>query len=120
MEDVAICDGQNGGYGMPSYEVYLSSKKAGKFVVDNAFSELGHNLGMFEVDKKKRVLRTFSKSGCCFHVTEEFAVTKNRPVKVFSVEEDATIADEKKVKITTKTLVGGKWQTKVKFVKREG
>jgi hypothetical protein len=119
MEDIAICDGANGSYGMPSYQVYLSSKTAGKFVNDKAFTSLGHNLGMFDVDTQKKVLRTFGKSGCCWHITEEYAVVNNRPVKVFEEVEDATIADEKKVKITTKNLVKGKWQTKVKFVKRE-
>ncbi|MBX7174117.1 MAG: hypothetical protein K1X72_24305 [Pyrinomonadaceae bacterium] len=119
MEDVAVCDGANGSYGGPSYQVYLSSKSAGKFVFSQAFTDLGSHLGMFEVDKEKKVLRIFDKSGCCWHVTEEYSVVNNRPVKVFVEEEDATIPDETKVKITTKTLVKGKWQTKVKYVKRE-
>lgn len=120
MEDVAICDGANGSYGGPSYQVYLSNKAAGKFVYNKAFSELGGHLGMFQVDKKKKVLRIFDKSGCCWHVTEEYSVVNGRPVKIFVEEQDATIADENKVKITTKTLVKGKWQMKVKYVKREG
>ena len=119
MEDVAICDGANGSYGGPSYQVYLSNKAAGKFVLSQPFTNLGKHLGMFDVDKKKKVLRIFDKSGCCWHVTEEYSVVNNRPVKTFVEEEDATIPDEKKVKITTKTLVKGKWQTKVKYVKRE-
>ncbi len=119
MEDIAICDGANGSYSGPSYQVYLSSKSAGKFVYSQAFSDLGSHLGMFAVDKKKKVLRIFDKSGCCWHVMEEYAVVNNRPVKVFVEEEDATIQDETKVKVTTKILVKGKWQTKVKFVKRE-
>ena len=119
MEDVAICDGANGSYGGPSYQVYLSNKSAGKFVLSQPFTNLGKHLGMFDVDKKKKVLRIFDKSGCCWHVTEEYSVVNNRPVKTFVEEEDATIADEKKVKITTKKLVNGKWQSKVKYVKRE-
>lgn len=119
MEDVAICDGANGSYGGPSYQVYLSSRSVGKFVFSRAFSDLGSHLGMFEVDKEKKVLRIFDKSGCCWHVTEEYSVVKGRPVKIFIEEEDATISDETKVKITTKRLVKGKWQTTVKFVKRE-
>lgn len=119
MEDVAICDGANGSYGGPSYQVYLSNKSAGKFVYNKAFSELGTHLGMFEVDKTKKVLRIFDKSGCCWHVTEEYSFVNNRPVKIFVEEEDATIPDETKVKITTKTLVKGKWVSKVKYVKRE-
>ena len=119
MEDVAVCDGANGSYGGPSYQVYLSSKSAGKFVLSKPFSELGGHLGMFTVDKKKKVLRIFDKSGCCWHVTEEYSVVNNRPVKVFVEEEDATIPDETKVKITTKKLVNGKWQRKAKYVNRE-
>ncbi len=99
--------------------VYLSLRSAGKFVYNQAITELGQHLGMFEVDKKKKVLRIFDKSGCCWHVTEEYSVVNNRPFKVFVEEEDATIPDETKVKITTKILVKGKWQTKVKYVKRE-
>lgn len=119
MEDVAVCDGTNGSYNGPSYRIYLSSRAAKKFVYNSAFSELGKHLGMFEVDKAKKRLTIFDKSGCCWHVTEEYSVVRNRPVKVFVVEEDATIPDETKVKITTKTLVNGKWKTSVKYVPRE-
>ena len=74
---------------------------------------------MFTVNKKKKRLTTLDKSGCCYHITEEFSVIRNKPVKVYSMEEDAAIADEKRVRITTKTLTGGKWKTSVKYVKRE-
>ena len=119
MEDVAICTGNNGPYGMPSYNVYLSSKAAKKFVYNATFTEKLVGLGMFEVDKDKKRLTTFNKSGCCWHVTDQYSVVNNRPVKVFEQVEDATIKDETKVKVTTKTLVGGKWKTSVKYVKRE-
>lgn len=119
MDDVAICNGNNGSYGGPSYNIYLSDRKQGKFVLNNALTELGSHLGMFNVDKAKKQLSTFDKSGCCYHITEDYTVVNNRPVKVRSVEEDATIADETKVKITTKTLVAGKWKTSIKYVKRE-
>lgn len=116
MEDVAICDGPNGSYGGPSYQVYLSSRAAGKFVHSKEFSELGQHLGMFKVDKKQKRLSTLDKSGCCYHIAEEFIVAGNKPVKVRSVEEEYTGADER-TKITTKVLVGGKWKTTVKYVK---
>ncbi len=119
IEDVAICDGQNGAYGMPSYQVYLASNPAGKFVNNKALSDLAHGLGMFQVIPEKKKIVTFNKSGCCWHITEEYSVANNRPVKIFEEVEDATIKDETKIKITTKKLVKGKWQTKVKFVKRE-
>jgi hypothetical protein len=119
MEDVAICDGANGSYGGPSYRIYLSSKAAKKFVYNAAFSALGKHLGMFTVDKEKKTLETFDKDGCCWHIAERYSVIAGRPVKVWEEVEDAMIKDETKVKVTTKTLVGGKWKTSVKYVKRE-
>lgn len=119
MEDIAICNGTYGSYNGPSYSVYLSSRAAKKFVYSNAFSKLGERLGMFEIDEKRKVLTTFDKDGCCWHVTAEYTVIKGRPVKVLVVEEDATIPDETKVKITTKKLADGKWKSSVKYVKRE-
>jgi len=119
MEDVAICNGLNGSYGMPSYDVYLSSRATKKFVYSPAFKPLGVQLGMFEVDKDKKTLTVFGKSGCCWHITERYDVVANKPRKIFEEVEDATIADTTKVKVTTKTLVAGKWKTTTKMVKRE-
>lgn len=118
MEDIAICDGPNGSYGSPSYRIYLSSKAEKKFVYSAAFSKLGRHLGMFTVDKAKKTLETLDKSGCCWHITERYSVLNNRPVKIFEEVEDATIPDEKKVKITTKKLIAGKWKISVKYIKR--
>lgn len=120
IEDLALCDGTNGGYGMPSYQIYLFSRRSGKFVHSPGFTELaqGVSLGMFDVDTKKKALLTSSKSGCCWHMTREYRVVNNRPKKVFEEVEDATIADEKKVKITVKRLVNGRWRTTVKYVPR--
>ena len=120
MEDVAICNGQNGSYGMPSYNIYLSSRAAGKFVYNAALSKLGGHLGMFTVDKKNKTLETFDKDGCCWHITERYKVVSDRPVKVFEEVEDATAdTNSKRVKVTTKQLVAGKWKTSVRYEKME-
>jgi hypothetical protein len=119
MEDVAICTGGNGSYGMPSYNIYLSSRTVGKFVYNPALSKLGRHLGMFTVDKKARTLETFDKSGCCWHITERYKVVNNQPVKVFEEVEDATNPNSPRVKVTTKKLVAGKWQTSVRYEKLE-
>jgi hypothetical protein len=120
VDDLALCDGQNGGYGMPSYQIYLFSGRANKFVHSEPFTELSQEgrLGMFEADAKRKRLRTLSKSGCCLHTTEEFTVVNNRPKKVLEIVEDATIADRKHVKIITKRLVDGRWRRTVKYVPR--
>src|SRR6476469_4577426 len=120
MEDVAICTGGNGSYGMPSYNVYLSSRAAGKFVYNAALSKLGSHLGMFTVDKKNKTLETFDKDGCCWHITERYKVVNDRPIKVFEEVEDATAdPNGKRIKVTTKTLVSSKWKTSVRYEKAE-
>jgi hypothetical protein len=120
IEDLSLCDGRNGGYGMPSYQIYLFSPRTKQFTLSKPFTELSQEgrLGMFEADVKRKRLRTLSKSGCCLHMTEEFAVVNNRPKKVLEIVEDATIADEKRVRIITKRLVNGRWQRTVKYVPR--
>ena len=120
MEDVAICTGGNGSYGMPSYNVYLSSRAAGKFLYNAALSKLGSHLGMFTVDKKNKTIETFDKDGCCWHITERYKVINDRPVKVFEEVEDATAdPNGKRIKVTTKTLVSSKWKTSVRYEKAE-
>lgn len=116
MDDVSICDGLGGSYSMPSYRLYLSSRPEKKFVLSEGFTELGRRLGMFEVDKRSKRIRVFDKSGCCIHITEEYTVSGNQPVKVLTVEEDATDSEKKKVKFTTKKLVNGRWQATVGYM----
>ena len=115
-EDLAICNGRNGGYGAPSYNVYLYDKKSKRFAENVKLSRLteGAYLGLFFIEPKKQQLTAFSKSGCCYHETEVYKVINNRPVLVEKTVEDATSA--KTVVITTRKLVGGKW---VKRVRRE-
>jgi hypothetical protein len=120
MEDIAICNGRYGNYGAQSYEVYLSSGAAGKFVHNKHFSELGQNyMGLFEVDNKKKILKVFHKGGCCWHGREEYKILNNRPVKIFYEEEDATLQVDTRVKITTGTFINGKWRRKIRYVRRK-
>jgi hypothetical protein len=119
MEDVAICDGANGSYGGPSYRIYLSSKAAKKFIYNTAFTKLGNHLGMFTVDKKKKTLETFDKSGCCWHITERYDVVGGKPRKIYEMVEEVMMSDPTKVMVSTKTLVKGKWKTSVKYTKLE-
>ena len=118
-EDVAICDGSDGGYGMPSYRVYLYSAASKRYVYSTAFSRLVHgsSLGMFEIDKKKKMLMVSSNSGCCWHQTEGFAVVGGQPKKVYEFTEDATKNGGETVEIKTRRLVNGKWRTSIKHAK---
>ena len=117
FEDLALRDGNNGGYGGPSYQVYLFSTTTKRFVRNPLFTKLaqGVYLGMFAISHKRKTLATFSKSGCCWHQTEEFKVVNNRPKKVLEVTREVVGNLKDKVKITTKRLVGGKWHLSVKY-----
>src|SRR5438132_5048932 len=55
LPDLALCDGNKSGYGMPSYQIYLFSRREKKFVNSPVFSRLAQDgyLGMFVVDKKR-------------------------------------------------------------------
>lgn len=119
IEDLALRDGRNGIYGSASYQIYLFSRKTGKFFNSPEFTTLAQDgLGMFEVDRKRKVLRVLSKSGCCLHMSQEYSVVNNRPRKILEVVEDAGVADDTRVKITTKRLVNGRWRTTVKYEPR--
>lgn len=112
-EDVAICDGTNGGYGMPSYQVYLYSRRTGRFVRSASFTRLNQdgNLGMFEVDKRKKMLYRFTKSGCCWHQTEGYDVVADRPRKIYEFTEEVGPENPDIVVITTRKLIKGKWRS---------
>jgi long-subunit fatty acid transport protein len=70
-----------------------------------------------QVDYQTKVLRAFSREYNRWESVEEFKVVRrNRLKKVSQKTEDYT--DANRVKITTKRLVKGRWQTKVKYVKR--
>ena len=118
-EDLAVCNGREGGYGGPSYDVFLFDKRSRRFVKSRALSGLTEApyLGLFFPDAKKRRLTAYSKSGCCYHETEVYAVVSNRPVLSEKVVEDATPwggAPEGFVLVTTKRRVRGRWVVSTK------
>jgi hypothetical protein len=117
MKDLAVCNGRNGGYGAPSYNVYLFNSGTNRFIENRRLSELteGVYLGLFFVDAKKRLLVAFSKSGCCYHETEKYHVVANRPVLVEKITEEVNDDGDFMV-ITTRRLVNGRW---VKRVRKE-
>jgi hypothetical protein len=117
-EDLALRNGNEGAYGGPSYNIFLFAKANNKFVENAALTKLAsENLGMFEIDRQKKNIETFNKSGCCWHRTTRYKIVNNKPVKFYVLTEDAT-GDDDRVVVTTETLVNGKWTKTVKRVKR--
>lgn len=88
-DDLLLWTGREGGYGAASYSVYLFEPSRDVYVHSRAFSDLtiGRS-GLFTLDGGR--IRTGSKSGCCIHIQETFAVENNAPVLVERMEEDAT------------------------------
>jgi hypothetical protein len=112
--DLALRDGMNGGYGFPSYQVYLFSKEKNEFVLSPSFTELGQYQGMFEVKKNKKMIYNHTKSGCCSHTTEGYKIVNDKPFKVYdhTVEGSLEVADGVTTpEVITKKLVNGKWRT---------
>jgi hypothetical protein len=126
-EDLAVCNGRDGGYGGPSYNVYLFDRRSKRFVENQRLSELtdAPYLGLFFPDPKRKRLTVHSKSGCCYHETEVYRMVRGRPVLVEKVTEEARGEgegdDDLIVTTTTKRRVGRRWvvRTKRERVKRE-
>jgi hypothetical protein len=117
IDDVAICDGPGGGYGMPSYRIYLYSKAGKRFVYSPSFTRMNEGgLGMFETDAKKKMHFVFTKSGCCMHWTVGFDVINDRPRKIYELSEIIQ-PDGETVEITTMKRMNGKWRTWIKHEK---
>jgi len=110
--DIAIRNGNMGGYGSPTYDVYLYSQN--RFVFHIPLSLLVmENLGMFQTDAKRRILTTFTKSGCCWHQTSENGWQNNKIIPLKRITEDATGSNEKVV-VTTEIWTGKMWKKSVK------
>jgi hypothetical protein len=119
INDLAIRDGNHNFDNGPSYQIYLFSPKRKRFIHSRALTNLNQTkyMGAMQVDQKKKVLRAFSRRYEKWESTEEFTVVRgNRLKKVYQRTEDYT--DKNRIKYTTKRLVKGKWQTKIRYKKR--
>ncbi|QPH41051.1 XAC2610-related protein [Pedobacter endophyticus] len=115
-EDMAIRNGSNGAYSSPSFDVYLSAANQ-KFELNAELTKLAsENLGMFDVDKKRKELVIHLKSGCCYQQSISYQFfSKNKLTEVSSVIEDSSIGDD--VTVITRRLIDGKMQKKVEKFK---
>ncbi|WP_231427083.1 hypothetical protein [Pedobacter sp. Leaf250] len=107
QEDMAIRNGSTGAYLSPSYDIYLATNN-NKFLLNKELTKLAsENLGMFEIDKKTKILTTEQKDGCCYHKTINYSFdTKNKLTEVSSMIEDSSVGDI--VTVITQKKVSGK------------
>ena len=112
-EDVAIQNGY-GGYGAASYDVYVYNATKKQFVKSTELTKLASQQGMFVLDKDQKRIKSFTKSGCCWHKEEHYKVVPNKGlVMVYNKVEDATKNNDM-VSVTEKKLVNHKWVTSTK------
>jgi hypothetical protein len=117
-DDLAIQVGQDGPYGGPTFDIYLYDRAKAQFARSEPLSEISRGtLGLFQIDPIRRRLVTFAKSGCCYHVTEELEVIRDRPVPVSRFIQDAT-GDGDVIEIRER-LVGKRWVRETRKLPRE-
>lgn len=116
-EDIAVRNGNQSSYGGPSYDVYVYNSTKKQFVISKELTALAYeNLGMFQTDHERKRISTFAKSGCCWHITTEYAVIPKKGLqKVYELEEDAQGGEF--VKVTTRNLIKNKWVNRTKKYK---
>lgn len=116
QQDLAIRSGDDGPYGGPTYDIYVFNRTRHAFVLSAELSDLTQeNLGMFSVDAKHQRIGVMSKSGCCWHLWQQYQVVPNKGLKlVYTREEDAMSTMGEKVIVTERKLIQGKWKTTVK------
>ncbi|KHS67625.1 hypothetical protein RC90_10105 [Pectobacterium brasiliense] len=117
--DIILRNGNNGAYGGPSYDVYLFDVAKQQFTLNAPLTELASsNLGLFEIDGKRKTITTSTKSGCCWHQSSTYQIANNKPVLIAETTEE--YSEEKKAMVaTTRELVGGKWNVKEKIEKSD-
>lgn len=110
IKDFAFLDGVYSSYAYPSHKVYLTLNR--KFVYNIKLTKLvRNNLGMFDVDRKRKVISLYNKSGCCYHDYKEYKVINNSPVLVLFEKE---VTENGYVTKTTRKLSKkGKWSKKI-------
>ncbi|ARA78274.1 MULTISPECIES: lysozyme inhibitor LprI family protein [Pectobacterium] len=117
--DIILRNGNNGAYGGPSYDVYLFDVEKQQFTLNAPLTELASsNLGLFEIDDKRKTITTSTKSGCCWHQSSTYQIANNKPVLIAETTEE--YSEEKKAMVaTTRELVGGKWNVEEKIEKSD-
>jgi len=113
QEDLAICDGTNGGYVTPSYRVYLYSPLTSRFAYSPSFTELsqGPAMGFFDIDKRNKTLATSTKIGSGYFIARKYDIYRGKPRLIYERIHDESSAQADWAVITTRRLIGGKWRT---------
>jgi hypothetical protein len=110
--DLTVSNGYNRPYGGVSYDVFLFDRKTNKFVKHEGLSELESENVSTEIDKKRRIIESMTKSGCCWNQTTRYRMVNDRLVKFYVYTEEWTSSE--KAIFTTERLVGKRWKKTTK------
>lgn len=115
IEDIAIRNGSKGAYAAASYDVYLSIKN--KFTLNIALTKLAsENLGMFEFNKKEKLITVNQKEGCCYQKSIYYKLdAKKGLIEISSKIEDSSIGDD--VTVITQKIENGKTKRSIQKFK---
>jgi hypothetical protein len=115
IEDLALSNGNYLPYGGISYNVYLFSKTAGKFVLNLDLTKLESEKMSVEVNAELKYIEAQTKAGCCWHERARYRFVNNRLQKFYSFTEDA-MSDGKWMTLITGRRVRGRWRRTTKRV----
>ncbi len=113
--DLALSNGYNRPYGGISYDAFLFDRKKNKFVKHERLSEMETENVSTDIDKKRKIIETMTKSGCCWHRTERYRMINDKLVKIYVQTEEWKDSDN--AEITTERLVGKRWKRTTKIMK---
>lgn len=103
-DDLVVWTGRDGGYGGPSFDVYLFNAAEQKYVYSQAYSDLTvGSTGLFTIENGK--LKTIAKDGCCTHIFETYQAESGGPKLVERVTE-ITSEGSDKISVKTERLIG--------------
>ncbi|GLQ46720.1 hypothetical protein GCM10007862_17710 [Dyella lipolytica] len=103
-DDLIVWTGRDGGYGGPSFDVYLFNAAEHKYVYSQAYSDLTvGSIRLFTVENGK--VRTIVKDGCCTHIFETYQVESDEPKLIERVTESASEGSDKII-VKTERLIG--------------
>ena len=109
-DDIAIWSGNQGGYGGPSYHVYLFDKSAKKMLFNKPLSALTVGAsGIFELNNGRII--SYEKSGCCEHYSTTYHFVDGALIPVEKTSEVLSPNDSNMLIVTTKKFANGRWST---------
>lgn len=119
LPDVMLLEGRFGFYNAQSYKVYVQTR-SGQFVHSPELSELMVNGTPEEIDRRRRTITVHAgRNGLISWGSHTYQILHGKKPKLVATQDTEMLEDHPRYsrKITDKTLVGGRWKTRVRYEK---